>query len=254
MTEILYALGLENRVIAVDTTSHYPARARADKPSVGYMRQLSAEGVLGLAPSLVLAADGSGPKETISVLEAARVPFVRVPDRFTGEGIIEKIRLIAQATGAVERGECLAKTVATDLGALATLRKHIERPLKVLFVLSFTNGRPMVAGRATAADGIITLAGAVNAITEYEGYKLVNDESVLAARPDAVLVPPCVSTPGWCSSIRPSRPRPPPRAARSSRWRVFISSASDRARRTRPATSRSRSIPRSAASQHGPKP
>jgi len=188
VTEILYALGLENRVIAVDTTSHYPARARADKPSVGYMRQLSAEGVLGLVPSLVLAADGSGPKETISVLEAARVPFVRVPDRFTGEGIIEKIRLIAQVTGAVERGECLAKTVATDLGALATLRKHIERPLKLLFVLSFTNGRPMVAGRATAADGIITLAGAVNAITEYEGYKLVNDESVLAARPDAVLV------------------------------------------------------------------
>ena len=175
-------------MVAVDTTSIYPPRAAAEKPSVGYMRQLSAEGVLGLAPSLVLAADGSGPKETISVLEAARVPFVRVPDRFTGEGIIEKIRLIAQVTGAVERGECLAKTVATDLGALATLRKHIERPLRVLFVLSFTNGRPMVAGRATAADGIITIAGAVNAITEYEGYKLVNDESVLAARPDAVLV------------------------------------------------------------------
>ena len=38
------------------------------------------------------------------------------------------------------------------------------------------NGRPMVAGRATAADGIITLAGAANAITAYDGYKLMNDE------------------------------------------------------------------------------
>ena len=49
------------------------------------------------------------------------------------------------------------------------------------------NGRPMVAGRATAADGIITLAGAANAITEYEGYKLINDEAVIAALPNAIL-------------------------------------------------------------------
>src|SRR5262245_31645671 len=55
VTEILYALGLEQRVIAVDTTSLYPPRALAQKPSVGYMRQLSAEGVLALGPSLVLA-------------------------------------------------------------------------------------------------------------------------------------------------------------------------------------------------------
>ncbi len=108
VTEILYALGLERRIIAVDTTSVYPPRVLAEKPSVGYMRQLSPEGVLGLGPSLVLAAEGSGPKETVAVLEAASIPFVQVPDRFTGNGIVEKIRLIAQATGSIERGECLA--------------------------------------------------------------------------------------------------------------------------------------------------
>ena len=45
----------------------------------------------------------------------------------------------------------------------------------------------MVAGRNTAADGIIRLAGAVNAMTGYEGYKPVNDEALIAARPDVVL-------------------------------------------------------------------
>ena len=49
------------------------------------------------------------------------------------------------------------------------------------------NDRPMVAGRATAADGIIRLAGAANAIAEFDGYKIVNDEAMIAARPDAVL-------------------------------------------------------------------
>ena len=122
VTEILYALGLEQRVIAVDSTSVHPPRALAEKPNVGYMRQLSPEGVLGLGPSLVLAAEGSGPKETMTVLDAASIPFVHVPDRFTGEGIVEKIRLIAQATGAVTRGECLAKLVEGDLAAFAALR------------------------------------------------------------------------------------------------------------------------------------
>ncbi len=187
VTEILYALGLEHRVVAVDTTSLYPPRALAEKPAVGYMRQLSPEGVLGLGPSLVLANDGSGPKETIAVLEAARVPFVRVPDTFTGEGIVEKIRLIAKATGTDERGECLAKWVQTDLDAMASLRKRIEHKRKVMFLLSFMSGRPMVAGRMTAADGIIQLAGGGNAVTGYEGYKLINDESVIAAQPDAIL-------------------------------------------------------------------
>ena len=186
VTEILYALGLESRIIAVDSTSLYPPRALAEKPSVGYMRQLSPEGVLGLGPSLVLAAEGSGPKDTIAVLEAASVPFVQIPDRFTGDGIVEKIR-IAQATGSAQRGECLIKLVEADLRALAALRARIERPRRALFILSFMNGRPMVAGRATAADGIITLAGAANAITAYDGYKLINDEAVIAARPDAIL-------------------------------------------------------------------
>jgi iron complex transport system substrate-binding protein len=187
VTEILYALGLEQRVIAVDTTSLYPPHALAEKPNVGYMRQLSAEGVLALGPSLVLAAEGSGPKETIAVLEAASIPFVRIPDQFTGEGIVEKISLIAQATSVMARGECLTKSVQADLRALAALRARVAQPRKVLFILSFTNGRPLVAGRATAADGIMRLAGASNAITEYDGYKLISDEAVIAARPDAVL-------------------------------------------------------------------
>jgi iron complex transport system substrate-binding protein len=188
VTEILYALGLERNVVAVDTTSTFPPRALTEKPNVGYMRQLSAEGVLGLTPSLVIAAEGAGPKETIAVLEAAQMPFVRVPDAFTGEGIVEKVRLIARATGSETRGDCLATQVQAELAALAKLRRGIDRKPRVAFVLSMANGRPNVSGRGTAADGIIALAGAVNAVDSFEGYKLINDEAMIAARPDAVLV------------------------------------------------------------------
>jgi iron complex transport system substrate-binding protein len=187
VTEILYALGLADRVVAVDTTSLYPASALKEKPNVGYMRALSAEGVLGLSPSLVLAIEGAGPKETVAVLEHATVPLVRVPDHYTAEGIAEKVRLIADVAGVRDHGECLAGLVATDLGALEKLRAKITQPKKVLFVLSFLNGKPMVAGRNTAADGIIKLAGGVNAMDGYEGYRQIADEAVIAAAPDAVL-------------------------------------------------------------------
>jgi len=188
VTEILYALGLEKHIAAVDSTSQYPSHALSEKKNVGYMRQLSAEGVLGLAPSLILSIAGAGPKETMTVLHAAGVPLVIVPDDFTGEGIIEKVRIVAQAADVAARGDCLADAVRTDLQALNVLRAQIGKPVRVMFILSFVNGRAMVAGRNTAADGVIRMAGAVNAIAEYEGYKQINDEAAVAARPDAVLV------------------------------------------------------------------
>jgi iron complex transport system substrate-binding protein len=188
VTEILYELGLKDRIVAIDTTSLFPAEALKQKPNVGYMRALSAEGVLGLNPSLVLAIEGAGPKETIAVLEAATVPLVRVPDRYTGDGIIEKIKMIADVAGQHDRGQCLAGKVGDDLTGLSTLRAKVTQPRKVMFVLSLQGGRAMVAGRNTAADGIIKLAGGVNAIDAYQGYKQIADEAVIAAAPDTVLV------------------------------------------------------------------
>ena len=187
VTEILYALGLEQRIVAVDSTSFYPPQALREKRNVGYFRALSPEGVLGLNPSLILAIEGAGPKQAVTVLEAAGVGFVSVPDHFTGDGIIEKIRIIAAATGVEQRGECLVKAVAADLDTLARLRTGIDKPARALFVLSFVGDRAQVAGRATAAEGIMRLSGATNAITEFEGYKPVSDEAIIAAQPEAVL-------------------------------------------------------------------
>jgi iron complex transport system substrate-binding protein len=187
VTEILYALGRSDRLVAVDTTSLFPPEALKSKPNVGYFRQLSPEGVIGLAPSVILAVEGSGPKEAVAVLQSASIPLVSIPDKFDGDGIVEKIKMIARAVNAEREGECLSRLVTDDLTALASLRAGIKAPARVVFILSFMNGRPMVAGRGTAADGLIRMAGAVNAFDNFEGYKIVNDEAVLTAMPDAVI-------------------------------------------------------------------
>ena len=187
ITEILYALGFEDRLAGVDATSFYPPAALRDKPNVGYMRQLSAEGVLGLNPSLVLAVQGSGPKETMDVLEAAKVPLVLVPETFSEQGLLDKIKLVGHAMGADQRAECLTAAVSGDLTQLRELRARVTKPVRVMFVMSLLNGRAMAAGRKTAANEIIALAGGVNAIDGYDGYKPINDEAIVAAKPDVVL-------------------------------------------------------------------
>jgi iron complex transport system substrate-binding protein len=187
ITEILYAIGAEDLIVAVDSTSLFPPKAMSDKPNVGYMRQLSAEGVLGLNPQLVLAIAGSGPKTTLDVIDAAHIPLILVPDTFTEAGMIEKIRLVAQVAGQPARGECLAAAVSSDLAWLQQLRGKIKSPPRVMFVMSFLDGRAMVAGHNTAADAIIRLAGGINVADGFDGYKAMTDEAIVAARPEHVL-------------------------------------------------------------------
>ena len=187
ITEILYALGDDNRIAGIDTTSVYPSSALGSKPNVGYMRQLSAEGVIGLNPTLVLAMQGSGPKEVMDLLDAAKIPLVLVPETFSGEGIVEKIKLVGQAMGADARATCLANAVSADLDQLEKFRAKVTKPVRVMFVMSLLNGRAMAAGHKTAANEIIAMAGGVNAIDGYDGYKPINDEAIVAAKPDVVL-------------------------------------------------------------------
>jgi iron complex transport system substrate-binding protein len=185
VTEILFALGAGDRVIGVDQTSTFPAAAR-DKKNVGYMRALSSEGVLSLAPSLIIAIEGAGPPEVMEVLKRASVPLVIVPEVHDEGGIVRKIRLVAETIGV--DGEALANAVAADFATLAEIRARITAHRKAVFVLALGGGTPIVAGKETTADAILRLAGTDNALTGMVGFKPVVAEATLAAEPDAVVI------------------------------------------------------------------
>jgi iron complex transport system substrate-binding protein len=189
ITEILYDLGAESRIVAVDTTSTYPAPA-GDKPDVGYMRALSAEGILAQTPDLVLAEDGSGPPDALAILSASAVPMVTIATPPRGDAIPQKIRDVGKAVGLSDKADALAATVDADLKALAKTVSGLEdtKKKRVMFVLSLANGRVMAGGTDTEANAIIELAGGINAASAISGYKPLNDEAVIAAAPDVVLV------------------------------------------------------------------
>ncbi len=187
ITEIVYALGEQDKLIARDSTSVYPEAALA-LPDVGYMRQLSPEGVLSVNPSGLLVVEGSGPKEAIDVLKKASVPFITVPETYDHAGILEKIRVVGKAFDADEKAAELAAAVDADLTASEKLTAGVAEKKRVLFVMSLQGGKILAAGSHTAANGIIELAGGVNAVEGYSGYKQLSDEAAILAKPDIILV------------------------------------------------------------------
>jgi iron complex transport system substrate-binding protein len=186
VTEIVYALGQGDRLVARDTTSSYPPEAAA-LPDVGYVRALSPEGVLSVDPDLILAIEGSGPPETMEVLREADIPLVTIPEGYDAEAILRKIVIVAEALGVPEDGARLAAEVETAL-AEAVAAGRSDTPPRVLFILSMQGGRIMAAGADTAAEGIIGLAGGVNVMEGFDGYQQISDEAVLVADPDVILM------------------------------------------------------------------
>ena len=188
VTEIIYALGEEDRLVARDTTSVYPENALI-LPDVGYIRALAAEGVLSVQPTMIITEDGAGPPETISVLQEAAIPMITIPDGYTKMDILAKILAVGRALNVPGKARVLAQNVETDLNNINLIvSTQTGVPKRVLFILSTQGGRITASGTNTAANGIINMAGGQNAITSFEGYKQVTAEAIAAAAPDVILM------------------------------------------------------------------
>lgn len=188
VTEVVAALGETGRLVGRDTTSTYPATV-TDLPDVGYMRALSPEGVLSVAPDLILLTEGAGPPETLETLRETGVKLVRVPEGHTPEAVLEKIRTVAGALGVADKGEALAARLDAEMtAALAQVAQDSGPKPRVLFILSNAGGRLTGAGAGTSAAAMIALAGGQNALTGFDGYKALGDEAIAAAAPEVILM------------------------------------------------------------------
>ena len=185
-TEILYALGLGDKIVAVDSTSQFPPEA-AGKRNVGYMRALSTEGVLSTGATLILASAQSGPPEVMRALKASSVPVVVLPDNESPDSLIEKVRLVGQAVGATQKAEEVASQLAEQFRNLESAKAKIKKPVRAIIVLSVSSGRALVGGAGTTADVMLKLAGAQNAATAIHGYKPISDEALIELAPEAVI-------------------------------------------------------------------
>jgi iron complex transport system substrate-binding protein len=187
VTDVVAALGAVDRLVAIDSTSRYPASLR-DLPDIGYMRHLAAEPILALEPTLILAVADSGPASALAQLRASGVTLVIVPDDPTVEGTLQKVDVVAEALGLQEEGRKLRARIEAELAASTSAVEKIKERPGVLFLLSIGTGTPLAAGRETAANGIIQLSGGRNAIDGFTGYRPLSPEAAVEAAPEVLLL------------------------------------------------------------------
>ena len=193
MTEVVYRLGAERLLVGTDTTSTYPAAA-VRTPKVGYMRQLSAEGVLALRPTALLGTDEAGPARVLDQLKSAGLALHLVSADHSFEELRAKVRAVAQASARLEAGRALEADLharwQASLQRVAQAeqqRKAQNRPERRVLFLMAHSGRPQGAGTDTAAHAMLTFAGVRNVLAGGHGYQALTAEAVAQAAPDIII-------------------------------------------------------------------
>ncbi|PIJ50237.1 hemin ABC transporter substrate-binding protein [Erwinia sp. OLTSP20] len=183
VTQIVYALGAQQLLVARDSTSLHPAQA-ATLPDVGYMRQLNAEGILALKPTLVLTSALAKPSLALEQIARAGVKVVMVPGDPHLAVINTKVATIAKALHKEIEGQRLTQHITQLLSQMP------QQPLavKVLFIMNHSGMNSMAAGTETAADAAIRSAGLINAMSNIRHYQPLSQEGVVASAPQLVVV------------------------------------------------------------------
>ena len=188
LTEIVYALGVQEFLVARDTSSIYPAEAE-ELPNLGFAGGLNAEAILEFDPTLVLGTPMAGPPGVLEQLKQAGVEVLIIEDSNELDAPQIKIRIVGEALGIPQRAEELALDIEQRLEAVQAAAVT-EKPLRVLMVYIRRGGLQLVSGEGNKSQTIIEAAGAIDAATEagIVGWQPLTPEALVAANPDVYLV------------------------------------------------------------------
>jgi iron complex transport system substrate-binding protein len=184
ITEIVYFLGMGERVVGVTKYSSYPPDA-ASKPKVGSYVDVNVEQIVSLSPDLVIGtADGNRPA-VVEMLEKAGIPVFVVHPRNLRQ-VIQTIVDIGEVCGVADRARALAGELSARVDSIAAKTAGLERPLVFLQV----NPKPiMTVNGTTYSSDLIRLAGGRNmADDESIAYPRISLEEVIRRKPDVIVV------------------------------------------------------------------
>lgn len=186
-TEILFAIGAGDRVVAVTDYCNYPPevvekKERGEVESIGGYSTVDIEKVLALKPDLVVATYGNG-LETIETLRKFGLNVIAL-DPKSMEDVMKDIVLISKATGNYENAK---KLVEQMIERIEDVRERVKDRPKIRVVHILWHDPIWVSGRNTFIDAIIELAGGENVFT-FDGWRTISLEDLISANPDVILV------------------------------------------------------------------
>lgn len=188
LSEWVCALGGEAKLVGVDTTSQHPESLKK-LPSIGYQRSLSAEGILSLRPDILLGSEEMGPPPVIAQVKSAKVRvelFSAQPDLPTLE---KNVTHLGQLLGAQAQAAQLLESYQQQLTAQKARVVELQTKQKtpgVLVLIGHAGGKPLIAGKDTAADWLLQQFGGQNLAT-HTGYKPFSVESLAGLDPEVLV-------------------------------------------------------------------
>ncbi len=188
LSEWICALGGEARLVGVDTTSQHPASLKS-LPSVGYQRQLSAEGVLSLRPDVLVGTEEMGPPPVLAQIRKAGVRVELFSSKAELAAVDSNLKQLGQLLGAEPQATALAAGYHQQLQTLQAKVQQAQAQHKapgVLLLVGHAGAKPLIAGRGTAGDWLLGQAGGRN-LAEHQGYKQFSNEALAALDPDVIV-------------------------------------------------------------------
>lgn len=190
LSEIVFTLGLGDRVVARDITATFQQAAKL--PLVTRNHDVSAESVLSLKPDLVLAETTTGPSEAMGQIRAAGIPVLVVDPAKGLADVGPRIRAVADALGVPAAGKELAKRSEDRIAAVRkAIPAHKEKPRVAFLYLRGSASVYLIGGKGSGATSLLEAAGAVDAGAESgltKDFTAITTEALAQAAPDAILV------------------------------------------------------------------
>jgi iron complex transport system substrate-binding protein len=189
LSEWVVVLGGEKHLVGVDSTSQHPASLR-ELPSIGYQRQLAAEGMLALRPEVLIGSEEMGPPPVLAQLRGAGVQVEMLsstPDLDSLQGNLQRLGALL---GDPQRADQAFAAYQQRLQRQADWLRHAQQQQQapgVLLLLGHAGGSPLVGGENSAADWLIERAGGRNLAT-HNGYKALSTEALVALDPEVVII------------------------------------------------------------------
>ncbi len=185
LTEIIFALGADDQLVGVDSSSVYPLAAQ-ELPNVGYYRALNVEGLLSVEPQRLLLLNGAGPQAVLNQAESLGLDITVINNPKSIEGLYITIEEVANATHKVDQGEQLISQIRGALQSIDELSSVAGK--SAVFLMSAGERGLVAAGENTTPQLIFDQLALVNPFSSLEGFKSVSAEVLANAKPDIILL------------------------------------------------------------------
>jgi iron complex transport system substrate-binding protein len=184
-TEILFALGLGDRVVGVTDYCNYPPEAQQKEKVMGYSTP-DIEKIVALNPDLILAGYGN-PIDVVYTLEGLGLTVFGI--KTTGlDDLLNDVKTVGEVTDKELEAQALTSQMAIGIQAVTNQTEELEPRPKVFYLLwGGEEGALWTAGSGTFVDELIEKAGGVSICHNLTGFTTISIEDVIARDPEIII-------------------------------------------------------------------